>query len=272
MRPDQTFDYSTIDTAALTERSRPITLGPGCRASDHYGSRCYLDAPGYPSYFVRHVYSASGNEPRSGSTVILMGREIEAVDTPYNPDARAELYRAIYRPLPFEHARVQAWIAKTFQHFRRCYRDAKPDKYGRPGMLIYPYSDHDRALQVIDAHILDKPEDPRWSDTYRAELMAKRAAVIDAEETRAAAIAIPENYLAVRAVREIYPDQAPAALMARYVTGDKYGPGDWWEREAARPASPEACRPYEGYVVPGHRAGWCQYCGYVTESTPAGVR
>jgi hypothetical protein len=252
------LDLSTINREVL-DTLPPVRMIPG----GHLGSQgmgCYLDPPGFPTYFIRPQYTRNGKSPRQGTDVELLGREIARAED-YRSEGYKELYRRLYLPLPFDHPRVQAWIVAVFTHMRHSYRDVDRPEYNRPGTLIYPIPGWRLTTVKINAAV-DDPEDLRFSETYRAKIRELRALAVQEEETRAAKVAIPENHHAVIAVREIYPDQDPAALLARYqdVT-DR--PGDWWEKLSERPASPEVCTPWEGYVFSAHRdGGWCQFCGY----------
>src|SRR5437879_3457097 len=96
-------------------------LPPTYRYSDHLGAGCFLDPPGYPSYFVQSVYTSYGNTPRKGATMVLFGRVVQTEG--YKQESYERLLRRLWNPLPLEHPRTQAWLAASFKHNAHCYRD-----------------------------------------------------------------------------------------------------------------------------------------------------
>lgn len=252
------FDYSTIDRARLEARYPVHKCPPSYRLQDDPGNGCYLDPPGYPTYFTRSVYTSHGNTPGKGATMTLLGRVIEttdwkAGDTWEQRHARfqAELTR-LYKPLPIDHPRVVAWLRNVFGHFAHCYRDVEREEYGKPGTLIYPVP----AYKLKSPHI-----DPHWTDGYTAAVLAEADTFNAMEDARAARIATVDNHQAVRAVRKVYPDFTPDPSWLDGSGLDAARPGDWWERLAERP-SPASCAPPKWFGK--HReTGWCQFCGSV---------
>jgi hypothetical protein len=108
--------------------------------------------------------------------------------------------RALWQPLPIEHAGVQVWIRHVYQHMAHCYRDEGALEYGRPATLIFPVPDY-KLRRFVD--------DVRFSNEWRALEHQK----IDQENReireRAAAIAIPANHQAVRWIQKFYPAHDP---------------------------------------------------------------
>lgn len=129
----QFFDWSTINVKVV--RALPAyKLPPTYSLSKHYGSACFLDAPGYPSYFVQHVYTQYGNTPSNSATMIMraMGSShlhvVEHAHSQRNFDTwddlkawQEGLYRHMWKPLPLAHERVHMWIKYCYAYFRDCY-------------------------------------------------------------------------------------------------------------------------------------------------------
>jgi len=260
-------DLSTLNAAVLATLPLLGELPRGFRLQRHPGNGCAGDAPGFPTYFTRSVYSPNGNEPQRGPIMV-----IDAGDSTHRIIATADewgegetwetigarrkaLMLRLYTPLPFDHPRVQAWIAATHQHLQHCYVDeaaaAEPLECGKPATIIFPVP----YYKLRTFH-----DDPRFSDEWRT----KERAAIDQHnaDKRAAytAVATLDNHRAVRAIREIYPEYAPTAeSIAALEAGPR--PGDWWQRFATRP-TPAECTP-PGWFGEHRKTDWCQFCGSV---------
>lgn len=63
------MDYSTLHADEL-EKLEKYELGKK-QISKQMGSCCFLDPPGFPSYFIQHIYTEQGNEPGTGPTAII---------------------------------------------------------------------------------------------------------------------------------------------------------------------------------------------------------
>jgi len=257
MSGDRSPDYSTIDLArlaALGVYKRPATY----HVDSHTGSACYLDPPGFPSYFVRDVWTSHGNYPGRGAVQVI--RDPEGVDHPVRDakdplDGRlGTLLRSLWKPLPLDHPRTRLWIRAVHSHLKDCYAD--PDRPGgRP--LVYPIPSYE-LREFVD--------DPRFSDEWRAQ---ERAAVARANadlEERAKRLATPDNHLAVRRVREFYPEYQPEPDLIRRASVGRAG--DWWETESAAP-SPETCRPRSVKRTHPVNGTWCQWCGWTAPEAAA---
>lgn len=278
------FDTSTLNQAAL-RKLRTYTCPPTYRIDSHLGAGCYGDPPGFPTYFLRSVYTSHGNSPRDISHVIRDDggtfRRIPEHDwrgTREEADARWDaLMRSLWAPLPYNHPRVRAWIVATYKHLRHCYRDIapgpylKPPEHGGPATLIFPVPDYELATFT---------DDPRFSEAWRT---AERANVERRNaETRAlyAARCLPQYHAAYLTVQRYYPEHTPDLALIR-VSDVTAAPGDWWETEDVQP-TPATCTAGR---VPGplyrgcsdstdrwsHPTGgtWCQWCGW-TQPKPTG--
>jgi hypothetical protein len=117
------MDYSTINVDELAQL--PIYKEPPTyRIDNDPGNGCFLDAPGYPTYFTRNVWTQHGNHPRNEEILVIN-------DLDGNPHVVSKGYprndlRDLWVPLPIEHGRVQTWIAVCYSYFHGCY--ANPSK------------------------------------------------------------------------------------------------------------------------------------------------
>jgi hypothetical protein len=264
-------DHSTLNLDELRNL-------PTCELPDRYhlqtdpGNGCAGDPPGYPTYFTRSVYTPAGNHPTRGPEQVISHDGVlyvtgssgdwgkgETFDTVH---ARSHaLMRRLYVSLPFDHPRVQAWIAQTMRHQASMYIDdeglAENPEYGRPARIVFPTPDY----KLHHFH-----DDKRFSEEWRTAEQAAVAAYNADVQARYAKVATLTNHVGVRAIREFYPEYTPVLDEdGRPATIREERVGDWWERLAARPSVTE-CKP-PGWMQ-GHRAeGWCQFCGHVTTTT-----
>ncbi len=251
-RIDGIADYSTINLEKwqkLPEYHKPPTY----EISYSFGSACSGDPPGFPSYFVQHVYTQYGNGPRQGATMLLFGRILERANREYD-ERRAHL-RRLYVPLPYDHPRTRAWIAYEYQHGANCYFHPTEQEYGRRKVVI----------RDLDFEHTEFTDDARFSDTWR-EAERARLAAYNAEMDRLwFEIALPQNYMPVVRVREWYPEH-PAVIEWPDAPS-----GNWYEIMAERP-TPENC-PGEArrHCFPttnnehSVNGTWCQVCGWNKE-------
>lgn len=223
----------TIDPSALA--ALPVaTIAPTYHIDRSEGSGCFMDPPGFPSYFIRHVYDRNGNDPSKGPEAVIMDdsgtfRVLWRAEH-YNEKARKATLASLYRPLPIDHPRVKAWIRTCFGYFRNGWVKAEGSR---------------NVADLLFSHL-------------------------PIPETMAATGYGLERYRPVDYIRQWYPEADPVALVMEYADGDGYGkggPGDWWERHSRKP-TPEQC---PGDTIGGHRGHptsgtWCQFCGWVAPS------
>lgn len=269
----------------MSSPRRTPTAPPGRRATGI--------PPGYPSYFVRPVYTRYGNHPGRGATAVIFDPESSSNPAAYRPriveraewkpdetweQNRArydERLRRLWKPLPLSHPRTLAWMLRTFQHFKHCYRDVERPEYGKPGTLVYPLP----CYKVMESRI-----DEHWTEEHKRKVREADAQYNAYEDRRARAIATVDNHLAVLAIRRYYPDFDPMipygwpgvinadglhfvttgqSMVDGYLPPEQ--PGDWWERCAERPkdaAECEATMQRTRHFLGHHRTeGWCQFCG-----------
>lgn len=213
------FDYTTIDLAKL--RKLPMYRVPnGNNLSEHYGSACFMDPPGYPSYFIQNVYNSRGDTPRNGPDRVIVDPEDEyrtyVVD---NIDLRA-----LWVPLPYEapvsafsgegsNARLYAWIREAYWYFKGGYEN--------------PLSDQPKNVQNLEY----------WPPN-KGDLKHKFGLETDAEQTlfirkNWPAWATPENYRPVTFIREFYPQHQPINFWMWPHSVSERTETDWWQRRNA---------------------------------------
>lgn len=249
------YDTSTINFNKL--RTLPVfKCPPTYHLQSNPGNGCYLDPPGYPTYFTRTVFTRFGNTPGRGPETILFWRVVadnrdwkkgDTWDSVY--ERRKNLMRALYLPLPVNHPRVIAWIKHLFEYFRNCYQHPTETENGQPKTVIFPTPAY-RLKSFID--------DRRFSDEWRAaekeKIRIENAEIIQADEQ----IAVPKNHKGVIHVRRIYPDWEPSPTLFT-PTWDREG--NWYERFSRRP-EPHECPGEPGIGPHPVNGSWCQVCGW----------
>ena len=249
------YDMSTINRGKLELLRKNIML-PSYQLQRDLGNCCFLDPPGYPSYFTQSIYNKHGNEPSRGATKVLSGKVIESRDDwdenlTWNgvSTKRSKLLRSLWIPLPIDHPRTKEWTQEVYSHLRNCYHDEGSNESDK--ILIYPVPSYKLESFVDDKH---------FSDEWRI----KERAVIDQmnSETIANAmkVATPENHKAVRWIQKFYPEYQPDKELIK--NPPKYTT-TWWERYSECP-TPENCPGGMGKKHPLNDS-WCQVCGWHKE-------
>lgn len=260
----ETADTSTIDTGKLNKL--PLFANPANRTLQRdTGNGCAGDPPGYPSYFTQSVYTPSGNQPGKGATMIILGRIIQTAEGDYEKEKK--VLRSLWKPLPLEHPRTQAWIKATFVHHAHCYHV--------PGRENLPFHDDGRLLiwpggclgktpfgtikdLAFETEYARKHESyDKWADEqknlFEAEIVMNNARI----KSECEAVATPENATATGIIRQYYPEFNPTPDL---FSDGLESPGNWWEVMSAAP-SPENCPGQYGHAHPVN-GSWCQMCGW----------
>jgi len=217
------------------------------------GNGCFLDPPGYPTYFTQSVYTKQGGTPPRGVTLILMGRVVES-HSDWKPDMdwdklskiRASKLRKLWNPLPLDHPRTVAWIRAVYKHLQNCYHNKGSDESDKT--LIYPIPSY-KLKSFVD--------DERFSDEWRIK---ERAAIDQANSetiTNALKVATPENHKAVRLIQRFYPEHQPDTEL---IKNPPSSTPTWWERFSECPTH-ETCPGGMGRKHPLN-GSWCQVCGW----------
>lgn len=259
-------DLSTLNLDLL-KKLGTYEIPASYRLQDDLGNGCFLDAPGYPTYMTRSVYTGHGNNPpyRDGRVhqVIVVGGVAYPTARYGQPEgAEAKLLHKLWKPLPIDHPRVRAWMIQVYKHMAHCYQDVERPEYGRPGTLIFPLPDYKlktpKTFKVTPG--ASQAEMDKLKEAMDAELAAVNAHN-EAERLRAERIAIPENHNAVIYIRKFYPEHQPDMELINHPDRFERG-GDWWETLATQPSAEECTGPYRNH--PHNKDGWCQWCGHTS--------
>lgn len=197
-------DYSTLRLDRL--HSLPVYTGK-CRASTHMGSGCFLDPPGFPSYFLQHLYNTHGytpvNVPQAviyspqGNPHIVLPSDRQTWGTPGMTwekcqTQRERALRRLWVPMPLEHPRTQAWISTLFGYFRNCWIDQAKGSRNASDLLI-THATQDNPLGIPSGYHL-------------------------------------HEHAAAAMIRDYYSDFQPTEEDLRR---NEYGKSSWWETSAA---------------------------------------
>lgn len=250
------IDYSTLNERVIKTLT-PYVKPESCTISSHMGSACAGDPPGYPSYFVRSVYTRFGNSPSKGtSAVIEYNGKLYALPDYWAGSKswddysakRDRLYKRLYKALPEDHPRVVAWINATYAHLKHCYYDASAETQ-QDQTLIFPVPYYKLRTPRVDF--------TRWSVEYIMQYCKEIAVYNRMVIDHAMEVATRDNHKAVRAVRESYPDHMPTNQLI-------YNPmrvGTWYKYESEQP-TPETCKGNDFLGKPPCNKTWCQVCGW----------
>lgn len=269
------MDFSTINLDILTKLQTweaPASNRSGTwDVQRHPGCGCHLDAPGFPSYFLRHIYKG-GDGPSKGPTMVIRVPGVDLGATNYvtptdyvvatansDYDELKPLLTKLWVPLPYEHERVQLWVRAVYAYMAHCYEDEArsvvTDRYD--STFIFPVPAYKLKRFVDDERFSED-----WRDKAKAEVEAYNADIV----ARSKKLATPQNHRAFRWVQRFYPHATPE--LAHIATPpDTQGEGWWWETEATKPTI-ETCKPRNN--IGGNHTdpkGWCQWCGWAGEES-----
>lgn len=274
-------NYDTIDLEYLN--ALPEYGGP-YRVDRSEGSGCAGDPPGYPSYFLKNIWTGRGDHPQSGPTMVIYSPTTDSCHVVLSADEDYEVLKKrmqrMYKKLPIDHPRVKAWISSTFTHHHSCYLDREgklPKTLTRdPRWPIFIWSEERLSLPYYDLRLF--VDDARFSQEWREKEQAAVKQHNDELNGIARSLATVDNHSAVVLVRRHYPDFDPTTYVvyAKHrslheprvdliKTPLKYNAGDWMERHDHQPKDAEECTrmmtPWLKEHSGGHRDGWCQFCG-----------
>lgn len=201
------------------------------------GCGCAGEPPNHPRYFVKPIYTSSGNIPRYGLPQYYLGgngyTEIEQVDK-------------LFKPLPLESERVQEWIKSLYTHMQHCYRD--PDSQERDNLIIYPVPYYKLKTFVDDVRFSNE-----WREAERANVLRTNSEITAYYRK----VATVDNHAATIAVRKYYPEFTPSNDL---IDNPPKSNGNWWTVLNHRP-SPDTC-PGESFAKHPVNGTWCQFCGW----------
>jgi hypothetical protein len=265
------MDFTTLNIRKL--KALPLYhKPPSYTIQSDPGNGCFLDPPGYPTYFTRNVYTRGGNTPNKGvQLVILLNGEYYAVASSQDwEEAKnwegyqskvSKRIRSLWKPLPLEHPRTQAWIDYCLGYFKNCYVDPRngdvecgswvrdDNVFELADLLGLEYDQElkDRVTEILEAKAYDVYE-PLSPQEELAFLKLEQAIYIKTDR-------------GTQYIQEWYPEyQYEGNREGKYGKG---GVGTWWERLAERP-TPNEC-PGEHWQKHPANGTWCQVCGWVAE-------
>jgi hypothetical protein len=258
------------------------TSAQGSHVSTQKGMGCFMDPPGYPTYFLRSCYDRTGNTPdhmpqavitEFGQThVVIPSANVAWKGVKDWDEYRAkwdEVIRSLWVPLPYEHPRVQAWILAVYAYFRHGYVDPATGDASASNLIFWPsknvflkvgndawqfaakFTYYDFELGMDRRAYLVK----KWKDNKARRKAAGKANAALLQRVKEIA-ADPRNYRAFQYVQQFYPehDEPRMDLLKNPPSWGKGGTGDWWE---IYEAVPNPCPKSH------QNAEWCQLCGWV---------
>lgn len=239
-------DFSTIKIDEL-DKFPVYTARPSWHVDKHLGSGCFMDPPGFPSYFIQHIYTQHGNEPHNAQgtapQAVILGRVIET-EAGLQPNLRR-----LWNPLPVDHPRVEAWIRSCYVHFGRGYKHPTLMENGQR-KTVYNFS---KEFQFRDFK-----EDERFSEEWRQKELAAIEQHNAEVQAAWAEIAVPENYAATLYIQGFYPAHTYWAELVD--TPQDRRIGNWWETLAECPTA-ENCPGDRSINWKHDPEKYCQCCG-----------
>jgi hypothetical protein len=244
-------DYSTLNLKALAKLQKYSRKPPSYHISMNMGMGCYLDPPGYPSYFLQQIYTEYGNDPYRGPQHLIWTPELHyrIVYSVVDREPHQVNLRKLWLPLPLEHERTQLWVRAMLRHFKGGYYRPGETEYGQPKIGFWDIGDFRTKIFV---------DDPRFSDTWRDAAKAEIATYNMDLQVQWTQIAIPENHVATCLIKKYYPEY-PYNFDLVPVRHE----GDWWETYDHKP-TPEECPGSNGQKH-SNMPTWCQMCGWRKE-------
>lgn len=109
------MNQATLNLTTIKEL--PVYEIPeGCKVSNTEGFGSFLDAPGFPSYYLRHVLDVDG---KSNTAVIEADGEWRALITEDSKQEDSTGLLALYwNPLNMDDERVKSWIDACYWFYR----------------------------------------------------------------------------------------------------------------------------------------------------------
>lgn len=280
--------WDTVNTAELAQLDR-WKCPPHLHLSSHAGSGCAFDPPGYPTYFLRQVYTEEGNNPTSGPQQVIahpvLGlrvvldswRGVTTWEQSYSNSCRLML--RLWARLPLGHVRTRGWLRMVFVHWKHCYREPKhqrgfgvwPEPEWSKTLLIWPGGTFGHTpygeIRKVGLEIELAQKYGKY-DSFEEKAKAKFVADIQEENARVTrvceAVATLDNRSAVTYVRQWYPEFTPEPWL---LAEDLRHGGQWWERRS-KPPPHNNCPGFGDSRHPANTT-WCQVCGWQADGQMA---
>lgn len=254
------MDFSTINIAALMRR--PVAkLAPTYNIGRQMGAGCFGDPPGYPTYFLQHVYTSHGNSPNKGAQTVIVYKGVPYVvqhsDDYKRQDSSerfAKLMRSLWAPLPEDHERTRHWMASVYKHQGEGYRLAgMVGQYGRGSETLFiqagklaHWQEHRLFGHARFAKLHARCDSKSWASRIITRYLMRHVK--------------PENLVAVHIIRRYYPEHQPMPELGVALAAAHGNVPTWWETEATAPTA-ETCKPRSMGPHPIN-GSWCQACGW----------
>jgi hypothetical protein len=249
------IDYSTINMdklRLLPKYNKPPTY----QISRSMGSGCAGDPPGFPTYYIQHIYTQHGNSPHRGPTSLICGHVIQEERHYGSWDEEHEKFMKLmfklWKPLDIDNPRTRAWIISTYGTYKHCYYDPFKKTHEQDHMIIWPVPDYKLQSFHDDIRFCNA-----WRITEKKRIELENKYVI----SEAKKIAIPKHHAAAIYIQKFYPDYVPNLDL---IETPQRSTGTWWETLSRRPL-PDEC-PGEPRWEPPHKhpmnGTWCQVCGW----------
>lgn len=279
------WNWDTINLVELGKLPR-WECPPHLHISDHAGMGCSGDPPGYPTYFLRAVYTSKGNNPELGPNRVIVH---PALGTRVVPDVwraastweqayaeNSRLMLSLWRRLPLEHRRTRGWLRQTFVHFRHCYHQPENQlvlgRWAGPEwsdtLLMWPGGTFGHTPFGTIKNVQFEVELARQFHKYdelALSAQAKFVADIEAENAKVTKlcteVATVDNMDAVSGVRRWYPEFTPEPWL---LAEDLRHGGEWWTRRA-HPPKPGNCPGFSLDSQHPANTTWCQTCGWYAD-------
>lgn len=259
------IDLSTINMEELNKL--PIYTG-AYRISDSMGSCCFLDPPGYPTYFIQHIYTKYGNEPDYGPIAVIQNRVIEYAWKEFETwESRQKNHKSLMEKLyikpDLNHPRTKAWIEQLYTYFHNCYVNDAIGKDARHAdkLVIFPVPNY--QLKSYSVPYNQKKEYAiKEMRNKRKDSIATQNDIIISKATK---IAVPKNHAAFRHIKDRYPNAKPNIKLINHPLENT---PNWYERLGEKPTA-DNCpgeigwSPIQKHPVDSTR---CQVCGWIKES------
>lgn len=260
------LDYSTVDLDKLRELPHYKLPATYSLRQDWASPSC---PPGHPAYFTAVVCAGRGGYksvlrrvphrviPFEGKNYVIAANYDEAHGQRMSV-MEARLF-SLWLPLALDHARTREWILFLYKINERSYycKDYAKDMSSRTDTLIYP---------LPDWRLKEFEDDERWSEVYRAAAKAEVDAHNKMLKDHAKEYATPDTHLAVRRVREFYPEYAAELNLIN--SPPKIVEAAWWHTLAKQPTE-EECDTRRPHRHRFHSScdetprDWCAFCGRV---------
>jgi hypothetical protein len=207
------------------------------------------------------VYNYWGNTPKNAPDAVITYQDKHFIILKgwVDDKTRQETYRKLWKPLPLEHPRVQAWIADVYKYFGGCYVDPRTENSTHVSSFMFSML-AGRALYEVATDVFGLTVSSELRDyLYPAKYDMPSDHPLYAELTQLRKEVKERTYRPTTYIQEFYPD-------FKHTENPPAPTGHWYTLMAERP-TPEECPGELGWGnTPTSRhpvnSSWCQVCGW----------